>query len=103
MNSVRTDWLADLAVRERELERDVARLRIGMPEWADPVAPWAADRERLQRRIRGRVVQMRSLLDDCLCGRSEGERSVMLYRARLSLSLYSHLSRIMDLEGGERN
>lgn len=103
MNSVGTDWLADLAVRERELERDVARLRIGAPAGDELAELWAAERLRLQRRIQARVAQMRALLDDCLCGRSECERSAMLYQARLLLSLYSHLSRIMDMEVWERN
>ncbi|MBN1835976.1 MAG: hypothetical protein JW820_09010 [Spirochaetales bacterium] len=78
----------DLLNREYSLRRRIARVNAAPPSRSS--APSQAQ-ERFRRFVEPAVQEIDHLLEDYLCGRTEEERARMLFEARLSLPVYSHL------------
>lgn len=49
-------------------------------------------RELVRRHLAGKLAEMGAYVEDCLSGRSDSERSVLLYKLRIECPLYAHLS-----------
>jgi len=91
-------WTEKMAFEERNLEN--IRLEINALYGDDEAT--RAKRSRLMNRLRGETRGMRSFLDDCLCGRNESEKSLMLCRVRLEFPLFYHLDSSMRLFPDDR-
>ncbi len=87
------DWRVRLRRDELRLRRIVQRLA-GL-RGNDPEV--LAAREKALRALSQTIASMRTLIDDCLSGRSEHERSLMEYRVRIEFPLYSHIGTLTTL------
>jgi hypothetical protein len=87
------DWRVRLRRDELRLRRIVQRLG-GLHGDAPEVLE---AREKEFRALAHTITSMRTLIDDCLSGRSEHERSVMEYRVRIEFPLYSHIGTLTAL------
>jgi hypothetical protein len=85
------EWLQELLEREGRLRRRLAALTRGR----GPEPPPPPSAEGFRRFVEPEVEAMDALLEDCLCGRSEEERSCMRYEARISLPVFSHLRSLL--------
>jgi len=49
-------------------------------------------REIARRHLAGKLAEMNAFVEDCLSGRTDTERSVLLYKLRIEYPLYAHLA-----------
>ena len=87
------DWRVRLRRDELRLRRIIRRLAELKED--DPVSK--AVRQRGLHALARTIASMRLLVDDCLSGRNEYERSVMEYRVRVEYPLYSHIDSLTTL------
>ena len=57
----------------------------------------AEARDRAQRRLAAKLAEISSYVEDCLSGRSDDERSVLLYKLRVEYPFFSHLASLSTL------
>jgi chromatin segregation and condensation protein Rec8/ScpA/Scc1 (kleisin family) len=81
------DWKARMMLDEAELKTIVDRL--GQVQGQGMRAK--IEREYAMRSLSRKLAEMRTFVDDCLCGRTAYEQSVLEYRMRVEYPLYSHL------------
>ena len=81
------DWRVRLRRDELRLRRIVRRLASLQGDTPETVQA----RHRALRALERTIASMRALVDDCLSGRNEYERSVMEYRVRVEFPLFSHI------------
>jgi hypothetical protein len=87
------DWRVRLKRDEVRLRRIVHRLAALQGDSPEVVQA----RERTVRALERTIGSMRELIDDCLSGRSQYERSVMEYRVRVEFPLFSHIGTLTAL------
>ena len=68
----------------RRIVRSLAKMRGSDPQVA-------ASRQKALASLGRTIARMRSLVDDCIAGRTAFEQSVMQYRVRVEFPLFSHL------------
>jgi hypothetical protein len=57
----------------------------------------ADERERAQVSLGAKLAEMNGYVEDCLSGRSDYERSVLLYKLRVEFPFFSHLASLSTL------
>ena len=57
----------------------------------------AEARDRAQRRLAAKLAETSSYVEDCLSGRSDDERSVLLYKLRVEYPFLSHVASLSGL------
>ena len=89
------DWMNELLDREKHLKQEIIELKnpagnqkIGLARRAD-----------FYKQMQLQIDEIQSMLEDYLCGRNENERSIMSYKARLGLPIFSHLHGIYSGSG----
>jgi hypothetical protein len=84
------DWMSELIAREKHLKQEITELKnsAGKPKIG------LARRAHFYKQMRLQIDDIQSLLDDYLCGRNETECTIMSYKARLGLPIFSHLHSI---------
>jgi hypothetical protein len=87
------DWKSRMEKDEKELKRIVDRLGEIRGNGLGP----RIEREYLMRSLSRKLVEMRSFVEDCLCGRNAYEQSLMEYKVRVEFPLYSHLDSLSAL------
>jgi hypothetical protein len=80
----------ELQDREKHLKQEITVLK--NPARNQKIG--LARRANFYKQIQLQINEIQSLLDDYLCGRNENERSIMSYKARLGLPIFSHLHSI---------
>jgi hypothetical protein len=78
---------------EQQLRRIVQKLASLHGEGPE----FAAARRKTLGALTRKVAAMRTLVDDCLCGRNGYEQSMMEYRVRVEFPLYSHIGTLTTL------
>ena len=81
------DWKSRMKKDEAELKALIDRL--GELHGDSPRA--RIEREYMMRSLSRKLAEMRSFVEDCLCGRNSYEQSLLAYRLRVEFPLYSHL------------
>jgi hypothetical protein len=81
------DWKARMMLDEAELKAIVDRL--GQVQGQGVRS--RIEREYALRSLSRKLAEMRAFVEDCLCGRTAHEQSVLEYRMRVEYPLYSHL------------
>jgi hypothetical protein len=87
------DWMTRMRNDEKELKELVERL--GETESGSLCS--RVERVYLMRSLSNKLADMRSFIEDCLSGRSSYEQSLMEYKVRIELPLYSHLDSLSAL------
>ncbi len=85
------DWKTRLQYDEGILKALVDRLN-GPAEGDLPDG-----REIARRHLVGKLAEMNAFVEDCLSGRTDSERSVLLYKLRIEFPLYAHLASISSM------
>jgi len=80
------DWKNRLEYDEAILKALIDRLN-GSADGDQPDG-----REIAMRHLAGKLAEMNAFVEDCLSGRTESERSVLLYKLRIEYPLYAHLA-----------
>jgi hypothetical protein len=86
------DWKRQLKTDERELKALIDRL--GEPH-EDGLSEM--EREAALRSLGEKLSEMRSFVDDCMCGRSDYEKAVLQYKLRVEYPLFAHLMSLSAL------
>ena len=81
------DWMTRMRNDEKELKELVER----MGETQGGSVCSQVERVYLMRSLSNKLSDMRSFIEDCLSGRNTYEQSLMEYKVRVELPLYSHL------------
>ena len=81
------EWMRRMKNDESELKELVDRL--GQSQGASVCSQ--VERAYLMRSLSNKLADMRSFVEDCLSGRNSYEQSLMEYKVRIELPLYSHL------------
>jgi hypothetical protein len=87
------DWKTRMKSDESELKGiidKIAKIQGGGPRAR-------IEREYAMRSLSRKLVEMRSFVEDCLCGRNAYEQSSMECRVRVEYPLYSHLDSLSSL------
>ena len=84
------DWMSELLDREKHLKQEITVLK--NPACNSKIG--LARRAGFYKQMQQQIDEIQSLLDDYLCGRNENECSIMSYKARLGLPIFSHLHSI---------
>ena len=84
------DWMSELLDREKHLKQEITVLKNS----AGNQKIGLARRAHFYKQMQLQIDEIQSLLDDYLCGRNENEYSIMSYKARLGLPIFSHLHSI---------
>jgi hypothetical protein len=87
------DWMTRMRNNETELKELVDRL--GATQGGSLCAQ--VERAYLMKSLSNNLADMRSFVEDCLCGRNSYEQSVMEYKVRVEFPLYSHLDSLSAL------
>ena len=87
------EWTTRLTNGEAEL-RDLVE-RLSLAQGPSPCAQ--VERAYLMRSLAGKLLEMRSVIEDCLSGRNTYERSLMEYRVRVGFPLFSHLDSLSSM------
>jgi hypothetical protein len=87
----------DLITRMRNSERELKELIDRIAERQGPSLCSQVERAYLMRGLATRLAEMRTYIEDCLSGRNTHERSLLEYRVRIELPLYSHLDSLSGM------
>ena len=87
------DWITRMRNSERELKELIDRIA----ERQGPSLCSQVERAYLMRGLANKLAEMRDSIEDCLTGRNTHERSLMKYRVRVELPLYSHLDSLSGM------
>ena len=87
------EWITRLRNSEAELKDLVDRLALA--QGPSPCAQ--VERAYLMRSLAGKLLEMRSFIEDCLSGRNTHEQSLMEYRVRVEFPLFSHLDSLSSM------
>jgi hypothetical protein len=87
------DWKRQLKTDERELKTLIDRL--GDPHEEGLLS--ADEREMALHSLGEKLTEMRSYIDDCMCGRSDYEKAVLEYKLRVEYPLFAHLKSLSAL------
>jgi hypothetical protein len=78
---------------KRRLKSDERVLKILIDRLGDPRSEGPAEaRERAQQVLGEKLAEMNAYVEDCLSGRSDYEKSVLLYKLRVEYPLFCHLA-----------
>ena len=85
------NWKKRLGYDEQELKSLIDRL-------GDTQDSGRSDEHDLaQRRVGTKLAEMNAYVEDCLSGRTEYERSVLLYKLRVECPFFSHIASLSTL------
>jgi len=85
------NWKRRLKNDERELKTLIDRL--GETQKSGQ----ADERERAQQLLGAKLAEINAYVEDCLSGRTDHEKSVLLYKLRVEYPFFSHLASLSAL------
>jgi hypothetical protein len=87
------DWKVRMKADEAELRALVDKL-VRLQGEGQTVS---IEREYAMRSLSRKLAEMKTFIEDCLCGRNTYEQSLLEYRMRVEYPLYSHLDSLAAL------
>jgi hypothetical protein len=83
---------------KRRLNNDEKVLKVLIDRLGETQKSGPADeRERAQASLGAKLAEMNAYVEDCLSGRSDHEKSVLLYKLRVEYPFFSHLASLSML------
>ncbi len=89
------NWQKRLKIDETILKALVDRLN--GPDDAGAADGVAGGKALARRHLGEKLAEMNAYVEDCLSGRTDTERSVLLYKLRIECPLYAHLASITSM------
>ena len=85
------NWQSQLKGDENELKALIDRLGETQKDGR------VKERECAQRSLEAKLAEMNAYVEDCLSGRSDYEKSVLLYKLRVECPFFSHIASLSGL------